>query len=353
MTIEPGSTIGIIGGGQLGKMLAVSAAQLGFKCHIFEPGEAPCAADVAARFTRADYRDVEALRRFAQSVDVATYEFENAPADALAAIADKLRPGIASLEIGQERAIEKTFVERAGAAVGPWMTIDTASDVSEAERAIGAPLVLKTRRLGYDGKGQAWAHEPGSVASAWDAIGRQAAVAEKKIDFECEFSVILARSEDGRCVTWDVPLNEHENGILRRSTVPGGAQIERHRAEAVRVAESIADALGHIGVLTVEFFATADGPLVNEIAPRVHNSGHWTIEGSVTSQFEQHIRAICGLPLGSTALVGRSAVMENLLGDEINDWKRLVSDPDAHVHLYGKGDPRPGRKMGHVTRIAL
>lgn len=352
MSIPPGSTIGIIGGGQLGKMLSVAAAQLGYKCHIFAPDEAPCAADVSARFTRANYADVEALRAFADAVDVATYEFENVPAASLEVIASKLRPGVASLQVGQERGVEKDFIEKTGARVGAWMRIDSEADALEAEQRIGAPLVLKTRRLGYDGKGQAWADRPGSVLGAWDSIGRHPAVAEARIDYACEFSVILARGADGGTTVWDPPLNEHDDGILRRSTVPGGELVDRHRDEAVGVATTIAEALDHVGVLTVEFFATADGPVVNEIAPRVHNSGHWTIEGAVTSQFEQHIRAICGLPLGSTERVGSSATMENLLGDEIANWPQLVADPGARVHLYGKGEPRPGRKMGHVTRIS-
>jgi 5-(carboxyamino)imidazole ribonucleotide synthase len=351
MIVEPGAPIGIIGGGQLGKMLAVAAAQLGYKCHVFEPGEAPCAAAVSAEFTRAAYSDLDALRRFADSVDVATYEFENVPAASLEVIASKLRPGVASLKIGQDRALEKEFIEGTGARIGPWLRVDSETDVLVAEQQLGTPLVLKTRRLGYDGKGQAWADSPGSVVEAWESIGRQPAVAEARIAFDCEFSVVLARSADGATVTWDLPLNDHDNGILRRSTVPAGETVDPHRDEAVRVATRIADALGHIGVLIVEFFATRDGPIVNEIAPRVHNSGHWTIEGAVTSQFEQHIRAICGLPFGSTRLVGSSAVMENLLGDEIATWAELVADPDAHVHIYGKGQPRPGRKMGHVTRI--
>ena len=351
--IPPGSTIGIIGGGQLGKMLAVAAAQLGYRCHIFEPGQAPCAAAVAAEFTRAAYDDVEALKRFADSVAVATYEFENAPAAALREIATKLRPGVASLEVGQERGLEKEFIESTGARVSAWMRVDSEADAVEAEHRLGTPLVLKTRRLGYDGKGQAWANAPGSAVAAWDSIGRAPAVAEARIAFDCEFSVILARGADGAVATWDPPLNDHDNGILRRSTVPAPEIVERHRDEAVRVATGIAEALGHIGVLTVEFFATADGPIVNEIAPRVHNSGHWTIEGAVTSQFEQHIRAICGLPLGSTARVGASAMMENLLGPEINGWERLVAEPQTHVHNYGKGEPRPGRKMGPFTRVTL
>ena len=351
MSLTPGSTIGIVGGGQLGKMLGVAAAQLGYRCHIFAPDEAPCAADVAAHFTRADYADVEALGRFAEAVDVATYEFENVSAASLEAIAAKLRPGVASLQVGQERAIEKEFIERAGARVGPWMRVDSEADAVAAEQRLGTPLVLKTRRLGYDGKGQAWADRPGSVVETWASIGREPAIAEARVDHECEFSVILARDLDGGTAAWDLPRNLHEDGILRTSTVPAGDPVDAQAHEALRVATAIAEALGHVGVLTVEFFATADGPLVNEIAPRVHNSGHWTIEGAVTSQFEQHIRAICGLPLGSTRRTSASAVMENLLGDEVDDWLRLVAEPGAHVHLYGKGEPRPGRKMGHVTRL--
>jgi 5-(carboxyamino)imidazole ribonucleotide synthase len=352
MTIPPGSTIGILGGGQLGKMLAVAAAQLGYRCHVFAPEADPPAAGVSSKFTRGDYLDVEALRRFAAACDIVTYEFENIATGALGAIADSLRPSLRSLEIGQERGLEKEFIEKAGAKAGPWMRVDSETDAREAEERLGTPLVLKTRRYGYDGKGQAWAVEPGSALEAWDQIRREPAVAEARVDFDCEFSVILARSADGSTAVWDLPLNEHDNGILRRSTVPAGQSVERHAAEAIRVATAIAEALGHIGVLTVEFFATSEGPLVNEIAPRVHNSGHWTIEGAVTSQFEQHIRAVCGLPLGLTTRTGAST-MENLLGEEVNAWPQLVAEPGAHVHLYGKGEPRPGRKMGHVTRVKL
>jgi 5-(carboxyamino)imidazole ribonucleotide synthase len=320
---------------------------------VFEPGAAPCAADVAAEFTQAAYADVEALKRFADSVDVATYEFENAPAAALEAIAGKLRPGVASLRVGQERGQEKEFIESTGARVSAWMRVDSEADAIEAERRLGTPLVLKTRRLGYDGKGQAWAQTPGSALAAWDSIGRSPAVAEARIDFDCEFSIVLARGQDGAIAAFEPPLNDHDNGILRRSTVPAPATVGRHRNEAVRVATRIAEGLGHIGVITVEFFATPDGPIVNEIAPRVHNSGHWTIEGAVTSQFEQHIRAICGLPLGSTKRVGSSAMMENLLGEEIYGWPALLAEPATHVHINGKGEARPGRKMGHFTRVTL
>ena len=351
MNVEQGGTIGIIGGGQLGKMLAVAAAQLGYKCHVFAPEADPCAAAVAARFTRADYSDAEALRAFAEEVDVATYEFENIPAMSLEAIEGKLRPGVASLQIGQDRAVEKEFIERTGGRVSKWMRVDSEADARAAAEQLGVPLVLKTRRLGYDGKGQAWAHDKESVVEAWESIGRQPAVAEARVDFEVEFSMIVARSE-AEVAAWDPPLNEHSDGILRRSVVPAGGIVQEQREEALQIAGAIADALGHIGVLTVEFFACADGPVVNEIAPRVHNSGHWSIEGSVTSQFQQHIRAICGLPLGSTRRVTASASMQNLIGNDIDHLPRLVAEGGASVHIYGKGEPRPGRKMGHVTRVS-
>jgi 5-(carboxyamino)imidazole ribonucleotide synthase len=349
--IPPASTIGIIGGGQLGRMLSVAAAQLGYQCHILDPHEHPCATDVAGRFTRAEFDDEAALRAFADAIDVATYEFENVPVEPLKLLGDKLRPSVRSLEIAQDRAEEKEFVESTGARIAPWRAIKSLDDVRSAVSELGEPLVLKTRSYGYDGKGQAWIRSSGEAETAWDAIGQAPAVAEAGVDFAAEFSVIVARWADGRHVFWDSPENEHRDGILRLSTVPAGsavaAQIEEARAAALRIAE----ALGHIGVLTVEFFAAHDGPIVNEIAPRVHNSGHWTIEGAVTSQFEQHIRAICGLPPGLTGLMRGGAVMENLIGPEIERWREQVAERGAHVHIYGKDEARPGRKMGHVTRV--
>ena len=352
MILPPGSVIGIIGGGQLGRMLSVAAAQLGYKCHVFAPEAEPPAGHVAAAVTRAAYDDVAALEAFAEVVDVATYEFENVPVGALAALGDKLKPGTASLEIAQDRAAEKRFIEANGGGVARWMEIATEEDVQRAERELGLPLVLKTRRLGYDGKGQAWVRKTGEAVSAWDSIGRQPAVAEAAVEFDCEFSVVLARTAEGETATWDLPLNTHREGILRRSEVPAGDMVDRHSASAVRIAAALAKALGHVGVMTVEFFATSEGPVVNEIAPRVHNSGHWTIEGAVTSQFEQHVRAICGLPLGPTALVLPGVAMDNLIGEDVLGWPDLVAEAGAHVHLYGKGEPRPGRKMGHVTRLS-
>jgi 5-(carboxyamino)imidazole ribonucleotide synthase len=305
--IAPGATIGIVGGGQLGRMLGMAAASLGYRCHIFDPHDRPCAADVAAAHTRAAFDDRAALERFAATVDVATYEFENLPAEPLRLLGDKLKPGPKSLAIAQDRGKEKQFIEDTGARVAPWRTVDS--------------------------------------------FGAEPAIAEAGIPFVSEFSVILARSADGGHAVWDSPDNHHEVGILRRSTVPAGPTILAQVEEARRFAFGIAEALGHVGVLTVEFFASADGPVVNEIAPRVHNSGHWTIEGAETSQFEQHIRAICGLPLGPTALFAGGAMMENLIGDEVNRWPRLVGEAGLHLHLYGKDEARPGRKMGHTTRV--
>jgi 5-(carboxyamino)imidazole ribonucleotide synthase len=352
MMLPPRSTIGIIGGGQLGRMLAVAAAQLGYKCHIFDPNERSPAADVAAARTRAAFTDTAALEAFGNAVDVATYEFENLPVEPLTVLGDKLRPGTMSLAIAQDREREKVFIESTGTRVAPWRPINGLDDVNAAIAEIGTPLVLKTRRWGYDGKGQAWIRSADGGAAAFAAIGEEPAVAEAGIDFLAEFSVIVARWADGRHSFWDSPNNEHRTGILRRSTVPCSdavaAQVEEARAAALRIAE----ALGHIGVVTVEFFASRSGPVVNEIAPRVHNSGHWTIEGAVTSQFEQHIRAICDLPPGATELAGAGAVMDNLIGPEIDRWPELVADAGAHVHLYGKGEARPGRKMGHVTRVS-
>jgi 5-(carboxyamino)imidazole ribonucleotide synthase len=349
--VPPGSTIGIIGGGQLGRMLAMAAARLGYRCMVLAPDAEPPAAQVSAGHIRAAYDDAEAIRRFAEAVDVATYEFENVPVGPLAVLGDKLRPGIASLEIAQDRAVEKRFIEDCGARITPWREVNDRADLDGAAESLGFPLVLKTRRFGYDGKGQAWIRSSQEADAAWSAIAGFSAVAEAAVDYVAEFSVVTARWEDGRHALWDSPENEHGDGILRRSTVPCSdlvaVQVEEARATALRIAH----ALGHVGVLTVEFFASTSGPLVNELAPRVHNSGHWTIEGAVTSQFEQHIRAICGLPPGSTDLVGGGATMDNLIGDEVNRWSGLVAEQGAHVHIYGKGEARPGRKMGHVTRV--
>jgi 5-(carboxyamino)imidazole ribonucleotide synthase len=349
--LAPGSTIGIIGGGQLGRMLAIAAAQLGFRCRIYDPHEAPCAADVAASFTRGSFDDAAAIAAFAANCDVVTYEFENLPTAPLDGLGDRLRPATRSLETTQDRAVEKRFLDAAGVRIAPWAEVDDQASLAEAIERLGLPLLLKTRRFGYDGKGQAWVRAPEDAAGAWAAIGGRPAVAERGMHFAAEYSVIVARSGDGASTTWPVSRNIHDGGILRRSQVPPGEPIEAQLPEAVETAALLAERLGHVGVMTVEFFACADGPVVNEIAPRVHNSGHWTIEGSLTSQFEQHIRAICGLPLRDTRLAGRAVAMDNLIGGDVEQWDKLVAEPGAHVHFYNKGEARPGRKMGHVTRV--
>jgi 5-(carboxyamino)imidazole ribonucleotide synthase len=266
-------------------------------------------------------------------------------------LGEKLRPSTRSLAIAQDRAREKAFIEGCGARVAAWREVSSLADITGSVLKLGLPLVLKTRRYGYDGKGQAWVRSRRDEQQAWEAIGEEPAVAEAGIEFLAEFSVVICRWADGHYMIWDSPQNEHGEGILRRSTVPCSEAVALQVAEAREAAIEIAEALGHIGVLTVEFFASREGPLVNEIAPRVHNSGHWTIEGAVTSQFEQHIRAICDLPPGPTDLVGTGAVMDNLIGDDVDRWPELMAEPGLHVHIYGKGAARPGRKMGHVTRV--
>lgn len=353
--LKPGSTIGILGGGQLGRMLAVAAAELGFRCHIFCPeGESP-AFDVAAARTVASYENRAALAAFAGSVDVVTYEFENLPVSALAPLAERLpvRPGFASLETAQDRLAEKSFMRDLGVRTAPWRAVSDQASLDAAVAEIGMPAILKTRLLGYDGKGQVRLKADADAAAALAAIGGQPAILEGFVDFEAEFSILMCRAADGACVFWDAPANVHRDGILATSTVPPGPLVAAQAEEARAIARRAGEALGHVGVLTLEFFAAADGPVFNEMAPRVHNSGHWTIEGALTSQFENHVRAICGLPLGDTGIVGRRVTMENLIGADAEDWPAILRDPTAHLHLYGKDEIRAGRKMGHVTRLEL
>jgi len=353
MSLPPGSVIGILGGGQLGRMMALAAARIGYRCHIYDPHENPCAAEVSAFFTRAEFDDQEALKRFGAECDIITYEFENLPVEPLRVLGDKLKPGLNSLAVAQDRGDEKTFLEAAGARVSPWRAIASSEDIQLAVAELGLPIVLKTRRYGYDGKGQAWIRTPGEAVAAWNVIGHEPAVAEAAVNFDAEFSIIVARSAgNAGGIQWEPIENLHSDGILRRSTVPAGPKVLANEEEAAWMAINIAETLDHIGVLTVEFFATAAGPIVNEIAPRVHNSGHWTIEGSVTSQFEQHIRAICGLTLGPRDRVGSSVTMENLIGKDVDQWSAIIAEEGAHLHLYNKGEARPGRKMGHVTRLS-
>ncbi len=353
MMIAPGATIGILGGGQLGRMIAVAAAQLGYRAHVYAPEPVPIAADVCAQFTQGAYDDTAALAAFAQDCAVVTYEFENVAAPPLAALAPHapLYPPARALEVAQDRVNEKRFVEALGGQPAPWAMVDSHADLADAIARIGAPGILKTRRDGYDGKGQ-WRIASAGQAATLD-LPPVPLIYEGFVRFFGEFSVILARGTDGAIAFWDSAQNEHDNGILARSTVPAPAAIAAQVPQARALAGKVADALDYVGVLTLEFFATDTGPVFNEMAPRVHNSGHWTIEGALTSQFENHVRAICGLPLGSTALVTRGAVMDNLIGDAANAWPAILADPASHLHLYGKAEARAGRKMGHVTRLVL
>ncbi len=355
MIIEPGATIGILGGGQLGRMLAIAASQLGYRSHIFAPEKNPPAADVAAVMTRADYADHDALRGFAAEVDVVTYEFENIDAGPVAALAQwtTLRPSVRALEVAQDRLAEKDFIAGLGGRPAPYRAVTSRAELAAALDDIGTPAILKTRRLGYDGKGQARIMTPADTDAAWQAIGGRPAVLEGFVRFEREFSILLARNPDGQIAVWDAPDNEHNSGILARSTVPAGPLVQSQANEARALARAVAEALDYVGVLTLEFFASEAGPVFNEMAPRVHNSGHWTIEGARTSQFENHIRAICGLPLGAVDLVATRVEMLNLIGGDGHDWRDILTDPNAHLHLYGKGEARPGRKMGHVTRLSF
>lgn len=350
MSIAPGSTIGIMGGGQLGRMLATAAAQLGYRTHIYAPGTSGPATEVAARWTHGAYEDKEAVAAFAAQVDVVTYEFENVEVEALRGVRG-VRPSVRALEVAQDRVAEKSFVEAVGGRPAPFWPIDSLKDLKDACKMVGAPAILKTRRFGYDGKGQARVADAGRAEAAWSLIGKQPAVLERMIGFEAEFSILLARGLDGNVVLWDAITNVHKDGILDVSTVPPSGIVAAQAAEAAALAERIAGALDYVGVLACEFFASPDGPIFNEMAPRVHNSGHWTIEGAVTSQFENHIRAICGLPLGSTALVAKRAEMRNLIGNDVESWPQVLADPKAHLHLYGKTAIKPGRKMGHVTKV--
>ncbi|WP_420381278.1 5-(carboxyamino)imidazole ribonucleotide synthase [Novosphingobium sp.] len=351
--ISPGETIGILGGGQLGRMIALAAAQLGYRCHIYAPEFDAIGADVSAAFTQGRFDDTAALAAFAATCAVVTYEFENVAAEPLAAIEAHapLRPPARALQVAQDRASEKLFVEQLGGRPAPWAAVDTRAELHAAMARIGVPGVLKTRRDGYDGKGQ-WRIMTPASADVVD-LDDAALIYEGFVTFFGEFSVIVARGTDGAMVFWDSAHNEHNEGILGKSTVPAPADIAAQVPEARALAAKVADALDYFGVLTLEFFATADGPVFNEMAPRVHNSGHWTIEGALTSQFENHVRAICGLPLGATTLTARGAVMDNLIGDAAHDWAKILSDPANHLHLYGKAAARPGRKMGHVTRLVL
>ena len=355
--LEPQSTIGILGGGQLGRMLALAAARLGLKCHVFAPSPDSPAFDVVHRVTCADYNDTEALDRFAADVDAVTYEFENVPAETATFLSARVAvvPDPKILATTQDRLAEKSFVGALGIRTAAFAAVTQPAELKVAIERIGRPAVLKTRRYGYDGKGQATIKDGTDADAAWREVGGQPCILEAFVPFEREVSVVAARGRDGAVECFDVTENEHRDHILKVSRVPAALSAAA-AVEARRIAETIARKFDYVGVLAVEMFVLrGEAPghgelLVNEIAPRVHNSGHWTLDGASVSQFEQHIRAVAGWPLAKPIRRGR-VEMTNLLGDEVRDYRNWLQVPGAAVHLYGKAALRPGRKMGHVTRV--
>ena len=346
--LPQGACIGILGGGQLGRMLAVAASRLGLKAHIFEPGANPPAGHVADQVTTASYEDDAALRRFAQSVDVITYEFENIPTSALD-ILEQIRPihpGRRALATSQDRLSEKEFLTGLGLKVAPYANVTTAAEAEAAAQSIGTPSILKTRRMGYDGKGQIRLKDASDMAEAWQAMQGAPSVLEGFINFSHEVSVIAARASDGQVACYDPGENVHREGILHSTTVPATLTAAQ-RMDAVLLAGQILNALDYVGVMGVELFVTTDGLIVNEIAPRVHNSGHWTQNGCDICQFEQHIRAVAGWPLGDGTRHS-DIRMENLIGADMDRVPELRKT-NAALHLYGKSEVKPGRKMGHIN----
>jgi len=349
--LPPGATIGILGGGQLGRMLSVAASRLGFRSHIYEPAANPPAGHVADRVTTAPYEDLVALRAFAASVDVVTYEFENVPAEALDAIEalHPIRPNRRALAVSQDRISEKDFLNQIGLTTAPYAAVTTAADLEAALLKIGHPAILKTTRLGYDGKGQARIRALSDAAPALAAMNGAPSVLEGFVDFSHEVSVIAARGLDGSVACYDPGENVHKDGILATTTIPARLSASQ-RTDAVLLAARILNALDYVGVMGVELFVTPQGLIVNEIAPRVHNSGHWTQNGCAVDQFEQHIRAVAGWPLGDGSRFA-DVVMENLIGDDMLRVPAIARERDAAIHLYGKAEVKPGRKMGHVNRV--
>jgi 5-(carboxyamino)imidazole ribonucleotide synthase len=353
--LKPGATIGILGGGQLGRMLAQAAARLGLRCHVYSSEADACSFQVVQRATLADFSDQTALEKFAHGCDVITYEFENVPASAALFLAARkpVLPDPKVLETTQDRLIEKNFIKKLRIPTASYVAVNNEAQLVAAISEIGWPAVLKTRRLGYDGKGQVKIRKLDDAAAAWRAVGEAPCILEAFVNFECEVSVVAARAHNGKVECFDVTQNEHRDHILKTSRAPAKIPASL-AAEAHWIARRIAKAFNYVGVLTVEMFVVRSGRtytlLVNEIAPRVHNSGHWTIDGASVSQFEQHIRAIAGWPLGKPVRHSR-VEMVNFIGAEVDDYAKSLTVPGASVHLYGKGEGRPGRKMGHVTRI--
>ncbi|WP_170423091.1 5-(carboxyamino)imidazole ribonucleotide synthase [Ruegeria arenilitoris] len=350
--LKPGATIGILGGGQLGRMLSVAAARLGFVTHIYEPGANPPAGQVADRVTTAAYDDADALKAFAQSVDVITYEFENIPTEALDLLEAHrpIRPGREALRVSQDRLTEKTFLQGLGLKTAPFADITDLDSLKAAIDQIGTPAILKTRRFGYDGKGQARLRSPEDTEVALSDMAGAPAILEGFVNFSHEVSVIAARGVDGQVACFDPGENVHRDGILHTTTVPARL-VPAQRTDAVLLAANILNALDYVGIMGVELFVTPQGLIVNEIAPRVHNSGHWTQNGCAVDQFEQHIRAVAGWPLGDGQRHS-DVVMENLIGDDMSRVPDLARERDVALHLYGKAEVKAGRKMGHFNRIS-
>lgn len=349
--LPTGATIGILGGGQLGRMLSVAAARLGLRTHVYEPGQNPPAADVAHHVTTASYDDVEALTAFARSVDLVTYEFENIPTSALDVIEaiSPIHPNRRALGTSQDRLVEKNFLQQIGLTVAPFADITDATSLDAAIAEIGTPAILKTRRFGYDGKGQSRLSSADDAPAAFSDMAGAPAVLEGFVDFSIEISIIAARNPQGEIACYDPGQNVHKDGILHTTTVPATLP-PRLRTDAVLLAANILNALDYVGVMGVELFVTPQGFIVNEIAPRVHNSGHWTQNGCAVDQFEQHIRAIAGWPLGDGSRHS-DVVMENLIGDDVAQIPALARETGCAIHLYGKVETKAGRKMGHVNRI--
>jgi 5-(carboxyamino)imidazole ribonucleotide synthase len=355
--ILPGAVIGVLGSGQLGRMFAIAARRMGYRVHTYSPDSETPTGQVADVEVTASYEDLDAIRRFARQVSVVTFEFENVPAAAAEVAAEEapVRPAGRILHTTQQRVREKTFLEKAGFPVTPFVAVASLEELRLGIAQLGCPAVLKTAGYGYDGKGQYRLDSPAAAADAWQQAGGQASILEAFVDFEREISVVAARGLDGTIAHWEAIENRHRRHILDVSMAP--ARVGEHvRREVVRLAEGLLEELDVVGVLCVEFFLTQQGRiLVNELAPRPHNSGHLTFDAAVTSQFEQQLRAVCGLPLGSTELL-RPAAMANILGDlwrnAAPDWAAACRWPNVKVHLYGKLEPRPGRKMGHLTALA-
>ncbi|WP_412565354.1 5-(carboxyamino)imidazole ribonucleotide synthase [Thalassobius sp. MITS945101] len=349
--LKTGAVIGILGGGQLGRMLSVAASRLGFKTHIFEPGANPPAAQVADQLTTASYEDEAALRAFADTVDVITYEFENIPTSALDVLEAirPIRPGREALRVSQDRLTEKTYLADLGLKTAPFANVENAEDMAQAVAEIGAPSILKTRRFGYDGKGQSRLKSAEDADQALSDMAGAPSVLEGFVNFSHEVSVIGTRGLDGQVSCFDPGENVHRDGILHTTTVPARLSAGQ-RMDAVLIAANILNALDYVGTMGVELFVTPEGLIVNEIAPRVHNSGHWTQNGCAVDQFEQHIRAITGWSLGDGQRHS-DVVMENLIGADMDRVPEIAQERHAALHLYGKAEAKPGRKMGHVNRV--